>query len=123
MCPNICIVALPIPSLCSVHLFLKQSLTPAQHKIIVACYTSKHRFFNETSPNSKVNLLCYSCSYNENESKFVLECPLYNSNGDKFFYLFDNVTLQILKSFFLLNHQVNPSLCLREASALCFRRN
>ena len=40
----------------------------------------------------------------ENETYFVLECPLYNYIRDDFPSLFENVVLESLKSFFQLDH-------------------
>ena len=91
----------------------------------VAYHTSNHRLAIEigrwsTIPISRDNRLCHFCSYNvvENEAHFVLECPLYNSIRDKFQSLFENVVLGSLKSFFQLDHQVDISLYLTEATAL-----
>jgi len=51
----------------------------------------------------------------------VLECPLYKPIRDKFPILFENVVLGSLESFFQLDHQVDISLYLMEATALkCF---
>ena len=106
-------------------LYLKQSLTPPQCKVIVDYHTSNHRLAIEigrwsTIPIARDNRLCHFCSYDivENEAHFVLECPLYNSIRDKFQSLFENVVLGSLKSFFQLDHQVDISLYLMEATAL-----
>ena len=63
------------------------------------------------------------CSYSavENEAHFVLECLLYNPVRHKFPSLFEEVILGSLKyfySFFQLDHQVDISLYLTEATAL-----
>ena len=91
--------------------YLKQSLTPSQHKIIVASCTLNHRLAFEIGgwsaiPVSRDNRLCHSCSYNvvENEACFMLECPLNNSIRDKFQVLVERVVLESLKSFFQLDH-------------------
>ena len=47
-----------------------------------------------------------------NEAEFVLECPLYNSIGDRFLSLFQIVVLGNLMSFFQLNHLVNNHISL-----------
>jgi hypothetical protein len=49
--------------------------------------------------------------------------PLYNPIRDKFHSLFENVLLGSLKSFLQLNHQVDISLYLTEAMALCHSRH
>ena len=62
-------------------LYLKQSLTPPQRKIIIIAYcTLNHRLANEigrwsTIPVSNGTKLCHFCSYNavENEAHSVLE--------------------------------------------------
>ena len=68
---------------------------------------------------SRDNRLCHFCSCNvgENEAYFVLECPLYNFIRDKFQSIIGS-----LKSFFQLDHQVEISLYLTEAIALCHSR-
>jgi len=106
-------------------LYLKQPLTPPQRKIIAAYRTSNHRLAIETGrwstiPISRDKRLCNFCSYNvvENEAHFVLECPLYSSIRDKFQSLFENIVLGSIKSFFQLDHQVDISLYLTEATAL-----
>jgi hypothetical protein len=48
----------------------------------------------------------------------VLEGPLQNSIRDKFLSLFENVVLENLKSFFQLEHQVDISLYVMEATTL-----
>ena len=104
-------------------LYLKQSLTPPQHKIIVAYHTSNHRLAIETGQWSTIPIprdtrLFHFCSCNaiESESHTILECPLYNSISDKFPSLLENVGLGNLKCFFHLDPQV--SLYLSEATAL-----
>ena len=52
---------------------------------------------------------------------FVLECPHYNSIGDWFSSLFQNVVLGSGKSFVHLCHQV--SLYLIEANTICYDRD
>ena len=100
-------------------LYLKEPLTPSQHKIIVACCTLNHRLTTETGqctiiPISRDTILCHFCSYNgiENEAHFVLECPLYNRIRNKFPSLFENAVPRSLKSSFQLDQQVNISLAL-----------
>lgn len=49
----------------------------------------------------------------------MLECPLYNSIGDRFLSLFQNVVQGNLMSFFQLNHQVDTiSLYLNDSREL-----
>ena len=66
------------------------------------------------------NILCHFCCSNvfENEAHFELECLQYNSIRDEFQSLFENVVLWSLKSFFQLDHDVNISLYLTEATPL-----
>ena len=52
----------------------------------------------------------------------LLEWPLYNPFRDKFPSLFENVLLGSLKSFVQINQQVNVSLYVTEATALCHYR-
>ena len=52
----------------------------------------------------------------------MLECPLYNSIRDKFEFLFENIALGNVKPFFQLDHQVDVSLYLVEAMAICYSR-
>ena len=87
-------------------LYLKQSLTPPQCKIVVINCTLTHSIAVEiglwlTIPTLKDNTLCHFCSNSvvDNEAYFVLECPLYNSIRDNFQSLFENVVLGSLKSF------------------------
>ena len=42
----------------------------------------------------------------ETKAHLVLECPLYNSNGDKFPALFEHVVLGSPKSLFQLDHKL-----------------
>ena len=112
------------PKLHECELYLEQSLTPPQCKIIGAYHTSNHRLAIEigqwsTFLISSNNRLChfYSCNVVENEAHFVLECPLYNSIRYKFQALFEKLVLGSLKSFFQLDHQVDISLYLTEATA------
>ena len=63
--------------------YLEQPLIPTQCKIIVAYRTSNHKLAIEikwwlTIPLFGDNRLYHFCSYNtiENETRFVLECPL-----------------------------------------------
>ena len=67
---------------------------------------------------SRDNKLCHFCSYNivENEANFVLKYPLYNFIRDKFQSLLKKVVLESLKSFIPLDHQVEISLYLTEAT-------
>ena len=65
-------------------LYLKQPLTPPQHKIIDAYRTSNHRLYIETwwwmsIPIPSVTIPCHFGSYDaiENEAFLVLECPPY----------------------------------------------
>ena len=60
----------------------------------------------------------FSCNAVEIEAHFMLECPLYKPIRDKFPSLFENVVLGSLKYFFQLDHQVDISLYLKEATAL-----
>ena len=64
--------------------------------------------------------LCHFCSYNvvENEAHLCRNIPVHSINRDRFPSLFENVVLRSLKSFFQIDHQVNISLCLMEATAL-----
>jgi hypothetical protein len=110
-------------------LYLKQPLTPSQRKIFVVYCTSNHILAVEnarwlTIPICRDTRPCHFCSYNavENETHFVLGCPLYNPIRDKFPSLFENVVLGSLKSFFELDHQVDISLYLTKATALCHSR-
>ena len=48
----------------------------------------------------------------------MLECPLYEPIRDKFLSLFENVAEGSLKSSFQLDHQVDISLYLTEATTL-----
>ena len=48
----------------------------------------------------------------------MLEYPLYNYVRDKFQGLLDNVVIEVLKSFFQLDHHLDISLYLVEAIAL-----
>ena len=68
--------------------------------------------------------LCHFCSYNaiENEAHFVSECPLYNCIRDKFASLFETTIPRNLESFFQLDRQVDISLNLTKATALCHPR-
>jgi hypothetical protein len=52
----------------------------------------------------------------------MLECPLYNSITDKFQPLLERVVLESLKSFFQLDHQVQITLHLTDATTLCHCR-
>ena len=95
-----------------------------------AYHTSFHRIAMEIGrwlniPISRDNISCHFCSYNvvEIEPHFVLRYPLYNPIRDKFHSLFENVILGSLKSFFQLNHQVDISLYLTEATSLCHSRD
>ena len=106
-------------------LYLKQSLTPPQHKIIMAYCTSNHWLIIEIGqwtiiPTSRDTRLCHFCSCNavENETHFMSECLLYNPIRDKFSSLFENVVLGSFKSFFQSNQQVNISFYIREATTL-----
>ena len=58
-------------------LYLKQPLTPPQHKIIVAYRTLNHRLaieigWSSTIPISRDNILCHFCSYNVVETRHTL---------------------------------------------------
>ena len=70
-------------------------------------------------PKELCSFIWYFCSYNviENETHFVLECPLYNPIRHNFPSVFENVVLGNLKSFFQSDHQVDISLYLTEATA------
>ena len=107
-------------------LYLKQPLTPPQRKIIIGYPTSNHRCATEIGGRSTILIsrdtrLCHFCFYNEvgNEAHFVLERPLHNPIRDKFPSLFENVVLGSLKSFIQMNHQVDISRYLTEATTLC----
>ena len=54
----------------------------------------------------------------KNEAHFVLESHLYNPFRNNFLALFENVVLGGLKLLFQLNHQVDISLYLTEATSL-----
>jgi hypothetical protein len=73
-----------------------------------------------TIPISRDNRLCHCFSYNivENETHFVLECPLYNPISDKFQYLFTKASIGSLRSFSPSSHQLGISIYLMEATAL-----
>ena len=64
--------------------------------------------------------LCHFCSYTavENETHFMLGCPLYNPIRDMYSSLFEKVVPKSLKPFFQLDQQVNIILYLEEATAL-----
>jgi hypothetical protein len=53
---------------------------------------------------------------------FVLECPLYNSIRYSFLSLMHNVVLGNLKEFYQLDHHVDISRYLIEATVLCHSR-
>jgi hypothetical protein len=55
----------------------------------------------------------------ENKAHFVLKCALHNSIIYKFRLLFENEVLGGLKYSFELDHQVDISLYLTKATALC----
>ena len=104
----------------------KKPLTPPKCNIIAAYCTSNHRLAIETwqwstIPISRDTRLCHLCSNHtiENEAHFVLECPLYKPIADKFPLLFRNGVLGSLKSFLQLNHQVDISFHLMEATVIC----
>ena len=108
-------------------LYLKQPLTTSLRKIIVVYCTSNHILAIEIARLSlSLEILDYvtfaPIMQLENESHFVLECPLYNPIRDKFPSLFENVVLGNLKSFFEFDHQVDNSLYLTEATALYHSR-
>lgn len=63
----------------------------------------------------------YSCNVLKNETHFVLEYPLYNPLRDKFQSHSEKV-VGSLKSFFQLDHPIDISLYLMEASTLCYSR-
>jgi hypothetical protein len=100
-------------------------LTPPQCKIITTYCTSNYRLTIEsrqwtTIPISGDTSLCHLCFYDAiiNEAHFMLECPLDNSIRDKFPSLFENIVLESLKSYLQLDHQVDISLYLTEATIL-----
>ena len=64
-----------------------------------------------------MSLLLLICSWKW--THFVLECPLYNSIREKFQSLLERVVFGSLTSFFSSDHQVDFSLYLTEAIALC----
>jgi hypothetical protein len=81
-------------------LYLKQSLTPPQCKIIVALHTSNHRLAIETrqwtiTPISRDTRLCHFCLYNvvEDEAHFMFECLLYDPIRDNFPSPLENIVL------------------------------
>ena len=92
------------------------------HNSNYACKIADMYNINDLSQSLEDNNVCHFCSYNviEFEGHFVLECPLYDSIRDKFPSLFENVVLKSLKSFYKLDHQVDISLYLTEATALCY---
>lgn len=53
-----------------------------------------------TIPIPKDIRICHFYNVVENEAHFVLKCPLYNSVGDRFSSIFQDVVLDNLKSFF-----------------------
>jgi hypothetical protein len=73
---------------------------------------------------SRDTRLCYFCSYNaaENEAYFVLGSPMYNPIRDEFPSPLEKVVPGSIKSFFRLDQQVNSSLYLTGATALCHSR-
>ena len=73
-----------------------------------------------TIPYSGDTRLYRFCSYNanENETHFVLKCPLYNSIWNKLPSLFENKVPGSLKSFYHLNHQVDISVYLTETTII-----
>ena len=58
----------------------------------------------------------------ENEACFVFECPLSNTIRNRFPFLYLNVVLGSLKSFFQQNHKLDMSMYLIETSALHYSR-
>ena len=111
-------------------LYPKQPLHHRNAKIIATYRTLSHRLAIEigrwtTIPSSRDTRLCHFWSHNvvENEAHFVLECPLYNPIKNKFSSLFKEVIQESLKSFFQLDHQVNVSLYLTEATTLRHSKN
>ena len=108
-------------------LYLKQSLTPPQRKIIAAYRTSNHTLVIETGrwmsiPIPRNTRLCHFCSYNTIEKMRHISCwneyTLYNPIRDKFPSLFENFVLGSRKSFFQSYQKVNISLYLRDATTL-----
>ena len=104
---------------------MKHSLTTTYCKIIVAYRTLNRRLSIETEQWTPITIsrdtrLCHFSSYNgvKNEEHFVLECPLNNPISEKFPWIFKNVVLGSLESFFQLDHQVGSSLYLIKAIAL-----
>ena len=95
-----------------------QPSTSPQRKILVAYRILNCRLAIETYPRD--SKLCHFCSCNvvENKTHFVLECPLNNFIKDKFHSPFEKVVLRRLKSFFQMDHQVNVSIYLTQATTL-----
>ena len=60
------------------------------------------------------------CLFNasENEAHFGLACLLNNPIRDKFSSLFENVVSRSLKTFFDIDHQIDISFYLMEATVL-----
>ena len=101
--------------------YLKQLLTPPQHKILPHL---NHILVIEIGRRS-ISLISRDTNFAlklqmKMRHTFVLWCPLYNSIRDRFSFLFQNVSLGSLESFFQLDHQVDISLYLIKATALCY---
>ena len=73
----------------------------------------------QSIPIYRDNKSCHFCSYNavENGAHFMLECPLYNSIGDKFPSIFKNLAFLEAQVFLQQDHEVDISLYLTEDSA------
>ena len=63
------------------------------------------------------------CYVVENETHFVMECPLYTPIGDRYLSLYSNLILRAISNLSSkLDNQTESSLYLTEATALrCFR--
>ena len=107
-------------------LYLKQPLPPPQH-------TSHARSLPLTAPltiyqplkldNDQLSLLPEILDYATFAPIMQLKNEtLYKPIRDKFASLLKNVVLGVLESFFQLDHQVDISLYLMEATALCHSR-
>ena len=109
-------------------LYLKQPSTPPQCKIIAAYRTLYHRLAIETGQSSTIpnfgdDRLCHFCSYDVGEIEALVGVEWgwsvpYITPLEKFQTLFQKIILGSLKSFFQLDHQVEISLYLTEATAL-----
>ena len=76
-----------------------------------------------TIPISRDTRLCHLCSYNviENDTHFMLGCPLHNPIRDDFSWLLESMVNGSLKSFIELDHQFDIRLHHTDATTLHFR--